>query len=110
MYLIESVKMLVSFGKESSLVITGTSISIPFTALTDSDAGKRDAALKPDPDVDHAQDPNRAVHAPTRLFHLIKRLTHVNIGELVGAVILVRRGFLENVKIVLSCLPNCGEV
>ena len=99
--------MLVGSAKENGLCTTGAPVFIPFG---DGAAGKRDAALKPDPDVNHAQDPHRVAYALARPFHLIQRLAQFKVRELIRAVIRVRGGFLENGKVALSCLTDRDEV
>ena len=90
--------MLVSLCEVPGLltVVPTANLSIKSTAISATDTGSWDAALKPDPDVDHAQDQLRTVYSFIGLFHLFNRRAHVKVGELVGAVILLRLGFLQN--------------
>ena len=90
--------MLVSFCEVPGLltVVPTANLSIKSTAISATDTGSWDAALKPDPDVDHAQDQLRTDYSFIGLFHLFNRRAHVKVGELVGAVILLSLGFLQN--------------
>ena len=107
----ESVEELVSICEVPGLLTVvpkaTANLSPTFSA---TDTGNWDADLKPDPDVDHAQDQLRTAYSFIGLFHLFNRRAQVKVGELVGAVILLRLGFIQNFKVVVSCITYRSEV